>query len=140
MYLFSWTHRRTGNARAMDRKGWLPPSSAGMAGIKTILSVKLARQIQDKFEYLIWRSLRNALPFNQEVLAADQSLISRRKLIYRKSSMKESQLIKYVSRCLLVLDDVETILRNGDRIWRYGDTKVMGYSRWEKNSIKAAWW
>jgi len=30
-------------------------------------------------------------------------------------------------RCLLVLDDVETILRNGDRIWRYNeDTKVMG--------------
>jgi len=54
----------------MDRKGWLPPSSAGRHGgnCKTILSVKLARQIQDKFEYLIWRSLRNALPI-QEVLA-----------------------------------------------------------------------
>jgi len=43
MYLFSWTHRRTGNARAMDRKGWLPPEEgAGRHGGigKTILSVE----------------------------------------------------------------------------------------------------
>lgn len=35
----------------------------GMGGIgKTALSVKLAEQLQDKFEYVIWRSLRNAPP------------------------------------------------------------------------------
>jgi hypothetical protein len=33
----------------------------GMGGIgKTALSVKLAQQIQHQFDYLIWRSLRNA--------------------------------------------------------------------------------
>lgn len=35
----------------------------GMGGIgKTSVSIKLAQQIQDKFEYVIWRSLRNAPP------------------------------------------------------------------------------
>jgi MinD superfamily P-loop ATPase len=34
-----------------------------MGGIgKTALSVKLAQQIQQQFEYVIWRSLRNAPP------------------------------------------------------------------------------
>ena len=35
----------------------------GMGGIgKTALAVKLAQQVQNEFEYLIWRSLRNAPP------------------------------------------------------------------------------
>jgi DNA-binding CsgD family transcriptional regulator len=97
----------------------------GMAGIgKTILSVKLARQIQDKFEYLIWRSLRNALPI-QEVLADLIKVLSYPQETNLPEVIDErvSQLIKYLRkhRCLLVLDDVETILRSGDRIWRYNE-------------------
>jgi len=44
-------------------------------------------------------------------------------------------LIKYLRkhRCLLVLDDVETILRNGDRIWRYNE----GY---EGYGYSLKWW
>ncbi|NJR21632.1 MAG: hypothetical protein HC786_05355, partial [Richelia sp. CSU_2_1] len=35
----------------------------GIGGVgKTALSVKLAQQVQDKFSYVIWRSLRNAPP------------------------------------------------------------------------------
>lgn len=35
----------------------------GMGGIgKTALSVKLAEHIQDNFDFVIWRSLRNAPP------------------------------------------------------------------------------
>lgn len=38
-------------------------SILGMGGIgKTTLSVKLAEQVQGQFEFLIWRSLRNAPP------------------------------------------------------------------------------
>jgi len=41
----------------------------GMGGIgKTALSVKLAEQVQAEFEFVIWRSLRNAPPV-QELLA-----------------------------------------------------------------------
>lgn len=37
----------------------------GMGGIgKTALSVKLAHQIKDKFDYITWRSLRHAPPIN----------------------------------------------------------------------------
>jgi hypothetical protein len=40
----------------------------GMGGIsKTALSVKLAEQIKEQFDYLLWRSLRNAPPV-EEVL------------------------------------------------------------------------
>jgi MinD superfamily P-loop ATPase len=40
-----------------------------MRGIgKTALSVKLAQQLQNQFEYVIWRSLRNAPPV-LEILA-----------------------------------------------------------------------
>ena len=40
----------------------------GMGGIgKTTLAVKMAEELQDQFEYLIWRSLRNAPPV-QELL------------------------------------------------------------------------
>lgn len=38
----------------------------GMGGIgKTALAIKLVAQIQDEFDYLIWRSLRNAPPVQQ---------------------------------------------------------------------------
>ena len=34
-----------------------------MGGIgKTALAVKIAQQLQEQFEYVIWRSLRNAPP------------------------------------------------------------------------------
>lgn len=36
-----------------------------MGGIgKTVLGIKLGKQIQDYFDYLIWRSLNNAPPYN----------------------------------------------------------------------------
>jgi predicted ATPase len=41
----------------------------GMGGIgKTALAVKFAQQVQHQFDYLIWRSLRNAPPI-EDVLA-----------------------------------------------------------------------
>ncbi|XHX79165.1 MAG: NB-ARC domain-containing protein [Stenomitos frigidus ULC029] len=48
----------------------------GMGGMgKTALSVKLAEQVQDDFDYLIWRSLRHA-PSLQELLADLISVLS----------------------------------------------------------------
>ncbi|MEH1845298.1 MAG: NB-ARC domain-containing protein [Nostoc sp.] len=90
----------------------------GMGGIgKTALSVKLADEVQDNFEYFIWRSLRNAPPI-QEILA---------NLILFVSDNKETDLPKTVDgrvtllinylrerRSLLVLDNAETIMQGGD--------------------------
>ena len=85
---------------------------AGMGGIgKTSLSVKLAEQIQGEFEYVIWRSLRNA-PLVQEVLADLIKFLSDR----QETDFKVSRLIQYLNshRCLLVLDNFESILCDGN--------------------------
>ena len=97
----------------------------GMGGIgKTALSVKLARQIQDKFEFVIWRSLRNAPPI-KEVLADLIKFLSYPQETDLPEVLDErvSRLISYLRehRCLLVLDDVERIVRNNDRIWHYNE-------------------
>ncbi|MBD2038798.1 hypothetical protein H6F76_27995, partial [Leptolyngbya sp. FACHB-321] len=85
----------------------------GMGGIgKTALSVRLAEQLQDEFEFVIWRSLRNAPPV-QEVLADWLGVISRRQLDLPESfSGRVNKLLDYLrhSRCLLVLDNVESLL------------------------------
>jgi len=87
-----------------------------MAGIgKTILSVKL-----DKFRISLNISFGDRYvmlyPFKR-FSWSDQSLIPPAGN-HRKSPMKESHSWWHLRkhRCLLVLDDVETILRNGDRI------------------------
>ncbi len=95
----------------------------GMGGIgKTTLCAKLVKQIQDKFEYIIWRSLHNAPPL-WEVLADLLKFLSSSQSTELPENVDEriSQLISYLRehRCLLVLDDVETILRIGERVGRY---------------------
>lgn len=94
----------------------------GMGGIgKTSLSVKLAQQIAAEFEMVIWRSLRNA-PVLENVLT---DLLN---VLLNKSEIKAdlSRLIDHLKqhRCLIVLDNVETILQSGegtlrDRVGRY---------------------
>ncbi|OUL37663.1 hypothetical protein BV372_01505 [Nostoc sp. T09] len=95
----------------------------GMGGIgKTTLSVKLAEEVQYDFEYLIWRSLRNALPL-KELLANLIVFLSNQKEIDLPETV-DSQitlLIKYLreQRCLLVLDNAETILQGANRAGEY---------------------
>lgn len=86
----------------------------GIGGIgKTALSVKLAEQIQDKFEYVIWRSLHNA-PCLESLLADLIQFFSNQQEtdLPNDVSHKISRLLEYLrsSRCLIVLDNAETIL------------------------------
>jgi len=95
----------------------------GMGGIgKTALSVRCAELIQGKFEYLIWRSLRNAPPV-AEILADIIKFLSNQQVIDLPTSVdgRISRLIDYLrsSRCLLVLDNAEVILRGGERVGHY---------------------
>ena len=90
----------------------------GMGGIgKTALSVKLAEQIQDSFEFVSWRSLRNAPPL-KEILANFIEFLSNGQPtnFSENTSDRISQLLEYLrsSHCLLVLDNVESILGSGD--------------------------
>ncbi|MFW9261927.1 NB-ARC domain-containing protein [Nostoc sp. CALU 546] len=90
----------------------------GMGGIgKTALSIKLAQKIQGQFEYVIWRSLRHA-PSVKEIFADLIEFFS------KKNEPKEvgiSQLIAFLRkhRCLLVLDNVESVLLGGDYVGQY---------------------
>ena len=89
----------------------------GMGGIgKTALAVKLAQQIQAEFEYVIWRSLRNAPPL-QTLLAELVPFLSNQ----QETKAEVSRLMHYLrsARCLLLLDNVETILQGGDSAGQY---------------------
>ena len=104
----------------------------GMGGIgKTALSVKLAEQIQDNFEFVIWRSLRNAPPI-QDTLADIIKFLSNQQETDLPETVdgRISRLIEYLrsSRCLLVLDNVESILREGDRAGHYRE-EYEGYGQ-----------
>lgn len=95
----------------------------GMGGIgKTALVAKLAKQIQDEFDYLIWRSLRNAPPV-QDFLVELLQFFSQQQETNLPETVdgKILRLIEYLrsSRCLVVLDNAETILAPRDRIGRY---------------------
>jgi DNA-binding HxlR family transcriptional regulator len=87
----------------------------GIGGMgKTVLSVQLAEQIQDKFEFLIWRSLRHAPPI-QDTLAQLIRFLSKAKETELSDTVdgRISQLIHYlrVRRCLLLFDNIESLLQ-----------------------------
>ncbi|GAB4228019.1 MAG: NB-ARC domain-containing protein [Elainellaceae cyanobacterium] len=86
----------------------------GMGGIgKSSLSVKLAQQLQNQFEWVIWRSLRNA-PLLSDLLADLLHLWSDQPDPASKED-PVSQGLAYLRshRCLLIFDNVEAILQSG---------------------------
>jgi len=90
----------------------------GMGGIgKTALAAKLAQQLQSGFEFVIWRSLRNAPPV-EEILAELIQFLSNQEEINLPTNLdgRILRLINYLrsSRCLLVLDNAESVLQAGD--------------------------
>lgn len=95
----------------------------GMGGMgKTLLAAKIARTLADQFEFVIWRSLRNAPPLIQIVVELMQFLSNQKsKTLPAYLDGQILELLKYLrqSRCLIVLDNVESILASGDRNGRY---------------------
>lgn len=95
----------------------------GMAGMgKTTLSVKLAQDIQSNFDYLIWRSLRSAPTLNQ-LLTDLIKFLSRQSKPFVSDDVEEniSQLLDCLRnyRCLVILDNFDTILSRGDFAGHY---------------------
>ncbi|WP_071516536.1 NB-ARC domain-containing protein [Geitlerinema sp. PCC 9228] len=105
----------------------------GMGGIgKSALAVKVAREIAEMrgqhvsndrcFQYIIWRSLRNA-PGIEEILTDCIQFFSQQQEIRLPDGWERqmSKLLDYLRRyrCLLVLDNVESILQPGDRTGDY---------------------
>ena len=97
----------------------------GMGGVgKSCLSVRLAKQIQDRFERIIWRSLRDAPPI-KEILANLIQFLSKEQETEADlpESTKEriSRLIYYLGslRCLIVLDNAESLFDSGSQRGKY---------------------
>lgn len=87
---------------------------AGMGGIgKTTLSVKLAQQLRQHFQVVIWRSFRYLQSFEAIAIALPQ-LLGRSPATF--SDPRDSALSHLIDtfqarRCLVVLDGVETLLQ-----------------------------
>jgi hypothetical protein len=91
----------------------------GMGGMgKTALSIKVGQRVQSGFEFVIWRSLRNAPPA-LELLPDLIKFLSQQQDIESLHTLDASisQLLQLLRRhrCLLILDNAEAILQAGDR-------------------------
>ncbi|MGK7923540.1 MAG: NB-ARC domain-containing protein [Trichodesmium sp.] len=96
----------------------------GMGGVgKSCLAAKLVQQIQNNFDYVIWRSLRYA-PTLPEFLAELFEIFSPGEKIdlLEQTGRQISQLMKYLQsfRCLLVIDDLEAIMESHKLAGYYG--------------------
>ncbi|MCL1463067.1 NB-ARC domain-containing protein [Argonema galeatum] len=95
----------------------------GISGIgKTALAVKLLERIQDKFEYVIWQSLRYS-PSLEAILRNLIQFLSDRSETDLPVSIADrlSLLMEYLrkSRCLIILDDVQMVLSSGQLAGNY---------------------
>ncbi|PSB27838.1 NB-ARC domain-containing protein [Stenomitos frigidus] len=98
----------------------------GMGGIgKTSLSVRLAKQLQANFEYVIWRSLRNAPPIRNLLNDLIQFVANQQtQALLSETDTLDQQILRLLNylrthRCLLILDNAETIMQPGDRDGSY---------------------
>ncbi|MBD1928287.1 NACHT domain-containing protein [Trichocoleus sp. FACHB-90] len=95
----------------------------GMGGIgKTALAVKLAEQISENFEFVIWRSLRHAPPIQDLVASLIQFLSQGQETVDSASAEERiSRLMTYIRsrRCLLILDQAEAVLCSGKNAGYY---------------------
>jgi WD40 repeat protein len=89
---------------------------------KTDLSFKFARGIQHQFEYVIWRRLFNAQPIT-EILEDIIKFLSNQQEVDLPDTVNGQifRLLHYLKthRCLLILDNFEAILREGDHPGQY---------------------
>ena len=91
-------------------------SILGIGGVgKTALSVKLTNQIGDKFDCVIWRSLKNAPPLEKLLIDLLEFLAAKpltEAELHQSNTDKITRLLDYLRslRCLLVLDNPESLL------------------------------
>src|SRR5919202_1538872 len=91
----------------------------GIGGIgKSTLAAKLVQQIHPNFEVVVWRSLQNAPPLEEWLESVLPVLLRARGEDVAVPSSLDGKLLKLMQglhscRCLLILDNAETILSAG---------------------------
>ncbi|MBD2460290.1 NACHT domain-containing protein [Oscillatoria sp. FACHB-1407] len=89
----------------------------GMGGMgKSFLAARFADQFQAQFEVVIWRSLRNAPPV-ETLLTELVTFLSNQ----QDTQASPERLLHWLRahRCLIILDNAETIMQPGDRVGFY---------------------
>ncbi|SRR6266487_1843655 len=94
----------------------------GIGGVgKTTLAAKLTEQIQEEFQYIFWRSLQHAPPV-EDILKECIQFLSEQQ---RDPPTNVNDLIQMLmallrkKRCLIVLDNLETVLQESQRVGNY---------------------
>ncbi|MBD2114951.1 MULTISPECIES: NB-ARC domain-containing protein [Cyanophyceae] len=102
-------------------------SLLGMGGIgKTSLAKRLGKQIQNNFECVVWRSLKEAPPLKNILISLIQFVSNQQENeanLPSANSACTTRLLHYLQerRCLLIVDNVEAILESGQSgIYRQG--------------------
>lgn len=99
----------------------------GMGGIgKTAVATRLARQVQEEFDFVLWRSLRHAPPL-EEILQETVHFLSKHfdqkaaSNLYVQVDCRIARLVELLRhrRCLLIWDNMEAVLREGEVAGRY---------------------
>jgi len=108
----------------------------GIGGIgKTALAAKLIERIKGEFAYIFWRSLQNAPPPAGVLKNCLQFLSNHQRIdLPEEIDGQITLLIEYLRayRCLLVLDNMETILQSGKSTSQYQE----GYEGYSKLTIR----
>jgi NB-ARC domain len=93
----------------------------GLTGIgKTTLTIQLIEQIKNEFDYIIYRSLHNA-PTLQTLETNLIQFLRRGSALEERAIAEELTLLEYLRshRCLLILDDLQTIFSSGKLAGNY---------------------
>lgn len=104
----------------------------GLGGIgKSSLAIRLGKNIESSFDYIIWRSLKNALSLDHLLRDCIQ-FFSGHQYVELPEDTNEllSVFMDFIrkQRCLMILDNYESLLRERDKAGRY----LVGYEQYEQ--------
>jgi hypothetical protein len=95
----------------------------GMGGIgKTALAVKLTQNIENKFDYVLWRSFINAPPVEEIVQDVLRFLSSNNSLELPSNFDEQLELmLDYLktNKCLIIFDSMEVMMKGGELAGNY---------------------
>jgi WD40 repeat protein len=104
----------------------------GMGGIgKTSLAATLVDQVKEHFDHVFWRSLLNAPPLSGILQECIQFFSDQQHIILPEEEDRQISLLLEsfrTCRCLLVLDNVESIVQEGSQAGQYRED-YEGYGR-----------
>ncbi len=94
----------------------------GIGGIgKTALATALTNQVKDRFDFVFWRSLHNAPPLEHFLQQCLHFLSLQPQPLPTRSDDLLALLLRHLQayRCLLVLDNFESLLQSGQSVGHY---------------------